>query len=158
MRRLLKISDREKVESGELPVFTGDGRKVRVLCWDRIGGGCPIVALILEWSGGESICAFTENGRYKCSVYPDTDLFVEIPDEWIPFSTEYKEDILAGRVKVRTKRGVDVRIISFDGPDDKPVVGVTKDWSREVLYRWTEDGVFVSGKPTDYDLVIIKSE
>lgn len=48
------------------PVQTRDGRKVRVLCTDRVGGLYPVIALVPdEITGEERVRSYTIHGTYS---------------------------------------------------------------------------------------------
>lgn len=76
----------------------------------------------------------------------------------IPFDIKYKDDILAGKVKVQTAGEDDVRIVSFDETTEYPVVGVISKGAEECVECWTAAGRCVTWRETESDLVIIKSE
>ena len=69
-----KEFDLEAAKSGK-PVCTRDGRKARIICFDR-KGGTPIVGLIQE-DGFETVATFTEsglcliNGAYNLMMLPE---------------------------------------------------------------------------------------
>lgn len=50
----------EQAKQGK-PVCTKDGRPVRILCYDR-DNDFPIVALIREWNGEQSVATYTMEG------------------------------------------------------------------------------------------------
>jgi hypothetical protein len=52
--------DAEQAKQGK-PVCTKDGRPVRILCYDR-DNDLPIVALIREWDGEQSVATYTMEG------------------------------------------------------------------------------------------------
>ena len=70
----LKPFDIQKAREGK-PVCTRDGRKARIICFDR-KGGTPIVGLIQE-DGFETVATFTEsglcliNGAYNLMMLPE---------------------------------------------------------------------------------------
>ena len=53
-------------------VVTRDGRNVRIVCTDKRHTDYPILALIEEPNGRESIESYTENGRY--SLFETSDV------------------------------------------------------------------------------------
>lgn len=66
------------------PVCTRDGRKVRIICFDR-GINKPIVALIECGNSEEVLQCYYDNGRCCCDVTSDYDLMM-LPDKkerWI---------------------------------------------------------------------------
>lgn len=69
---------KEYLEHPDRKVVTRDGRPVRIICTDRIGGGDhPVVAL---YPGpqkylGEILCSFCANGEFTMGIESDYDLF-----------------------------------------------------------------------------------
>lgn len=59
----LKPFDLEAAKAGK-PVCTRDGRKARIICWDK-KGNYPIVALIQDNENSEHIEYYTENGIFS---------------------------------------------------------------------------------------------
>lgn len=59
----LKPFDLEAAKAGK-PVYTRDGRKARIICWDK-KGNYPIVALIQDNENSEHIEYYTENGIFS---------------------------------------------------------------------------------------------
>lgn len=59
----LKPFDLEAAKAGK-PVCTRDGRKARIICWDK-KGNYPIVALIQDNENSEYIEYYTENGIFS---------------------------------------------------------------------------------------------
>ena len=57
----LKPFDLEAAKAGK-PVFTRDGRKARIICFDTKGDPCPIIALVEE-NGIESAYHYDKNGQ-----------------------------------------------------------------------------------------------
>lgn len=56
---------RPQIESGEYAVLTGNGRPVRIICWDakdRLDR--PIVGLVTESDGRETLMAWNIHGAY----------------------------------------------------------------------------------------------
>lgn len=82
----MKEFDFEKAEAGA-KVITRDGRAVRVRCFDR-KSDFPIVALITEQDGSESIGSYTDCGKpYTDSkVARPIDLFMAPVEETYWFS------------------------------------------------------------------------
>ncbi len=52
------------------PVQTRDGRKVRILCYDRACKVFPIVGLVTDFDGSESSCSWTPQG-FSSTQGPD---------------------------------------------------------------------------------------
>lgn len=59
----LKPFDLEAAKAGK-PVCTRDGRRARIICWDK-KGNYPIVALIQDNENSEHIEYYTENGIFS---------------------------------------------------------------------------------------------
>lgn len=59
----LRPFDLEAAKAGK-PVCTRDGRKARIICWDK-KGNYPIVALIQDNENSEHIEYYTENGIFS---------------------------------------------------------------------------------------------
>lgn len=61
---------------------TRDGRSVRVLCIDCAGNvHYPVLALILEWNGDETLSSFTPEGKYSGLLVRNKDLIEVSPYE-----------------------------------------------------------------------------
>lgn len=84
----MKPFNLEAAKAGK-PVCTRDGRKVRIICFDRIytSGYRPlsIVALVLLSNGQESIYMYYNNGRYDPEKISDLDLMMlcEKKEGWV---------------------------------------------------------------------------
>ena len=78
----LKPFDLEAAKAGK-PVCTRDGRKARIICWDK-KGLAPIVALI-EHENSEIFLAYYNNGRHTIRERSDNDLMMlpEKKEGWI---------------------------------------------------------------------------
>lgn len=72
----MKQFDLEAARSGA-PVCTRDGRKARIICFDRRDESSPIVAL-LEGTSTESVLLYSENGHWvgEIGVNSKFDLFM----------------------------------------------------------------------------------
>lgn len=77
-----KPFDLEAAKAGK-PVCTRDGRKARIICWDK-KGLVPIVALI-EHENSEIFLAYYNNGRHTIRERSDNDLmmFLEKKEGWV---------------------------------------------------------------------------
>ena len=60
-----QFSLKEYLEHPDRKVVTRDGRPVRIICTDKRYTGYPIVALVEEPKGRESIESYAEDGRYN---------------------------------------------------------------------------------------------
>ena len=79
----MKPFDIELAKQGK-PVCTRDGRKARIICFDRKGDICPIIALVEE-NGMEVTKSYDENGRanYKNGDNYDLMMLPEKKEMWI---------------------------------------------------------------------------
>lgn len=73
----MKPFDIERAKAGD-PVVTRDGRKVRILCYDKKDDSYPIVALIENEAEDEFTESFTLEGKYwdKKTEEESEDLFM----------------------------------------------------------------------------------
>lgn len=59
-------------------IVTRDGRSVRIICIDRRGYTCPIVALVEEEDNKDTVCTFKKDGSWSISdIESKFDLFFE---------------------------------------------------------------------------------
>lgn len=86
------IKYRPQIESGEYRVETKDGRKVRIVSWDKNGFECTeIVALITCATGSENCNIYTTSGCMRSNPYQENmRLFVVTPE---PELSEFEERI-----------------------------------------------------------------
>ena len=86
----LKSFNLEAAKSGK-PVFTRDGRKARIICFDR-KDNTPIVALIECVNGAEILQCYFNNG--KCCHYETSDYdLMMLPEKKEGWVNVYKEEI-----------------------------------------------------------------
>ena len=85
----LKPFDLQKAREGK-PVFTRDGRKARIICWDKIGN-FPIVALVMGKNNKESVFYYNGNGRDNDAIEKDYDLMM-LPKKKEGWVNIYKSD------------------------------------------------------------------
>lgn len=84
----LKEFDLEAAKAGK-PVCTRDGRKARIICFDRKylydGQAFSIVALVNEGTYSESVYSYTKDGLYESGKYHNHDLMMlpEKKEGWI---------------------------------------------------------------------------
>lgn len=75
----LKKFDLEAAKAGK-PVCTRDGRKARIICFDRKylydGQAFSIVALVNEGTYSESVYSYTKDGLYESGKYHNHDLMM----------------------------------------------------------------------------------
>lgn len=73
------IDYRPQIESGKYKVQTRDGRSVRIICWDRKGDDCPIIAL-LNNTYQEDFYDYFDDGRTTPTLDCGSDLFIITPE------------------------------------------------------------------------------
>ena len=83
-----QFSLEEYLKDPSRKVVTRDGRPVRIICTDRIGGGDqPVVALYQSSKKylGEIVCTFCANGEFTMGTKSEYDLFFapEKHEGWI---------------------------------------------------------------------------
>lgn len=87
-KKKLKPFNLQKAKEGK-PVYTRDGRKARIVCFDREfihkGKNYCIVALINDGSHGESLYSYTEDGLFSSNKIHNSDLMMlpEKKEGWI---------------------------------------------------------------------------
>lgn len=86
---LLKEFDLEAAKAGK-PVCTRDGRKARIICFDaNDSNNQPIIALITEENGFESLYSFTSGGKWvKEDSVHDLMMLPEKKEGWIVIHKE----------------------------------------------------------------------
>ena len=95
----LKPFNLEEAKTGK-PVCTRDGRKVRIICFDREfihkGKNYCIVALINDGSHGESLYSYTEDGLFSSNKIHNSDLMMlpEKKEGWVNVYKNQIHDIL----------------------------------------------------------------
>lgn len=99
---ILKPFDIQKVREGK-PVYTRDGRKARIICFDTKGDPCPIIALVEE-NGIEAAYHYDKNGQnaYNKSEL-DLMMLSKKKEGWVNVYKDSvydtKDDALIGRSK-----------------------------------------------------------
>ena len=80
----LKPFDIQKAREGKL-VCTRDGRKARIICFDvNCSNNQPIIALITEENGFESLYSFTSEGKWvKEDSVHDLMMLPEKKEGWV---------------------------------------------------------------------------
>lgn len=78
----LKPFDLEAAKEGK-PVYTRDGRKARILCFDKKDSKYPIVALIDNKFSGESTRCYSIDGKDSISDQHDLFMAEERREAWI---------------------------------------------------------------------------
>lgn len=90
-KQIMKPFNLEAAKAGK-PVCTRDGRKARIICWDRIDStGCnlPIVALV-QCEETEVLQLYHDDG--KCDVKADLDLMM-LPEKKEGWVNVYKDSV-----------------------------------------------------------------
>lgn len=85
--------DIQKAREGK-PVCTRDGRKARIICFDR-KDNTPIVALIERDNHEEVLQCYFDNGRCCCDVTSDYDLMMlpEKKEGWVNIYNRYSAEL-----------------------------------------------------------------
>ena len=87
----LKPFDLNAAKLGK-PVCTRDGRKARIICWDKIGN-FPIVALVMGENNKEYVFYYNGNGRDNDAIEKDYDLMM-LPEKKEGWVNVYKGGLL----------------------------------------------------------------
>lgn len=66
-------------------IVTMDGRKARIICFDRRSTGYPIAALVIT-HGGEDLHSFSEGGCFFTHHVHALDLHIELPTDYKDYS------------------------------------------------------------------------
>lgn len=117
----LKPFDLEAAKSGK-PVCTRDGRKVRIICFDREfiykGQNYCIVALVNDGPYSESLYSYTEDGLFNPNKIHNYDLMMlpEKKEGWavIRRSDIYETEEQAKEVLLNSRVGVMIRKINWE--------------------------------------------
>ena len=81
MKREFDIKFRHEIESGKYTVQTREGRKVRIICWDRKSKDLPIVALVyFSDKDYEEAYSYWIDGHFYSDEECDLDLFIVTPE------------------------------------------------------------------------------
>ena len=115
----------EAAKAGK-PVYTRDGRKARIICFDRKGDICPIIALVEE-NGMEVTKSYDENGRanYKNADNYDLMMLPEKKEMWMNIYKGFTGYISGGGLYDTKKEAKDAV------KDDKSYVTTTKVYWEE---------------------------
>lgn len=84
---IFKPFDLKKAKEGK-PVCTRDGRKVRIICFDRNNRKNPIIALV-EDESVERVYSYSNNGRY-CSTKKSQHDLVMLSKKYVGYINIYK--------------------------------------------------------------------
>ena len=98
----LKPFDLEAAKAGK-PVYTRDGRGARIICFDA-KCNLPIIALITQSGGDESLARYNSNGRFTNLNESDCDLMMlpERKEGWINVYKRENEYICENECSVST--------------------------------------------------------
>lgn len=131
----------EAAKSGA-KVVTGDGRPVRILCYDNTEQDYPIVAVVYEH---ESNCVqeytdYTENGDY-CIVIENNgcDLFIEVEQTYRPYANAAEMDaaIKEHGLFVKHCNGKRLAIKGYDDNDVSVGAGCNY-WALLEYFTWID--------------------
>ena len=88
----LKPFDIQKAREGK-PVCTRDGRKARIICFDKKDNQCPIVALVdyYDRKDGEAVTTYTNEGFFCIDKKHPNDLMM-LPEKKEGWVNIYKSD------------------------------------------------------------------
>lgn len=89
-----KPFDLEAAKAGK-PVCTRDGRKARIICWDK-KGNYPIVALIQDNENSEHIEYYTENGIFSNGGNEknrDLMMFTRKKEGWLNIYKDFEDTV-----------------------------------------------------------------
>ena len=93
MKRKFNIKFRPQIESGEYKVQTRNGRKARIVCWDRKSKDLPILALVyFSDEDYEEAYSYFIDGHFYSDEECDLDLFI-LTEE--PELTEFEKTLLS---------------------------------------------------------------
>ena len=93
----LKPFSLEAAKAGK-PVCTRDGRKARIICWDKIGK-FPIVALVMSRNNNEAVFYYNGNGRDNDAIEKDYDLMIlsEKKEGWVNVDKRSNGDVIISK-------------------------------------------------------------
>lgn len=161
----MKKFDIELAKKGD-KVCTRDGRKVRIISYDRKDRDYPIVALITqvdEESGNvyEITKDYTIDGKFMKNEYENKlDLFI---DDGVKAKVKSFDMELAMKgAKIRTISGGPVRILCYDRDSDcltekrYPIIALVRSCGVEHTEEYTDKGK--ARKNSYNDLVIVEGE
>ena len=101
------------------PVCTGNGEKVRIICFDRISRAFPILALRIDSGNEEYTTSFTIDGRRFLTGTTDGDLVMRDDD--------YAEKLARGEYAPSVKENLTV-----ENPTCKESLPVDREYWRRV--------------------------
>ena len=102
-----QFSLEEYLENPSRKVVTREGRSVRILCVDKIGGNFPIIALIQQCTrNNEVIGTFTKDGKWSATIAEQpNDLFFapEKHEGWINIYADINDNSHPGNYIFKSK-------------------------------------------------------
>ena len=102
-----EFSLEEYLENPSRKVVTREGRSVRILCVDKIGGNFPIIALIQQCTrNNEVIGTFTKDGKWSATIAEQpNDLFFapEKHEGWINIYADINDNSHPGNHIFKSK-------------------------------------------------------
>lgn len=108
---------KEYLKNPSRKVVTGNGKNVRILCTDaKSGYNRPILTLVEESNGSESIVSYTEEGQFYSNTYTLTeDLFFapEKHEGWVSLYKNLEGFIMLSRI-YQTKEEAEKRGSAYD--------------------------------------------
>lgn len=109
-------------------IITRDGRSVRIICTDRRGYTCPIVALVEEDDNKDTVCTFKNDGNWSISgTESKFDLFFA-PKRYEGWTNVYIDD-----------SSLHERTFIYKSEEEAKAVGVRrKGYVATVKIEWEE--------------------
>ena len=101
----LKEFDLESAKSGK-PVCTRDGRKARIICFDR-KSETPITALVTELNGIEAVYSYPNNGIWDSTENTngcDLMMLTERKEGWVNVYKEIEEEYYTDKIIHKTEK------------------------------------------------------
>ena len=125
----LKPFDIQKAREGE-PVYTRDGRKARIVCYDFKGGDYPIIALVECRGNREIFCAYSEKGEIGIGTETDEDLMIapELHEGWVNVFNHGNNDTYVGNFIFPTEELAKEALSRMDGV--KYIATVKIEWEE----------------------------
>ena len=125
----MKPFDLQKAKAGK-PVCTRDGRKARIICFDRKfyhddGYNYPIVAMVNGSNDNELVHAYTQDGLLVGNMKGDLDLMM-LPEKKEGWVNVYKDSVYDTKDEALIGRSESRGYIDTEITDYKPYV----DWEK----------------------------
>lgn len=123
----LKPFDLEAAKSGK-PVCTRDGKKARIICFDA-KDNLPIIALITNARGDESLARYKSNGRFINLNESDYDLMM-LPEKKEGWVNVYHGLTISERVCGNIVSNTKEEAIQYAQDDDGYITTVKIEWEE----------------------------